>query len=306
MKLERLISMIYMLLNNEILSASELAEKYGVSQRTIYRDIETICAAGIPVVSYQGVNGGYGIIEEYKMDKSLLGSYDVGSLVSVLQSISSVFQDDKATETIRRLQTIQGSEQNAALSMDIGSRPVYRKSLQLLRDAIESQTIVHFCYINAKNERVERSVEPLKLLYKFESWYLQAYCRTRNDYREFKLSRVTDLRATALHFHNDHQKNVMEPPDQVFPERLLKQVVVRISPSSLARALDSFHMAERQFHEDGSLTLRMQVDEYAMNRWLIHVILSFGEDAEIIEPPALRAMLKFKLEKMLVRYDVGK
>jgi predicted DNA-binding transcriptional regulator YafY len=88
MKMERLISMIYMLLNNEVVSASSLAEKYDVSQRTIYRDIDVICAAGIPVVSYQGVNGGYGIIETYKMDKSLLGSYDIGSLITILHSVS--------------------------------------------------------------------------------------------------------------------------------------------------------------------------------------------------------------------------
>lgn len=121
MKLERLISMIYMLLNHEILSASALAEKYNVSQRTIYRDIETICAAGIPVVSYQGVNGGYGIMEEYKMDKSLLGSYDVNSLVTLLRSMSTVFEDEKAEETIHKLQTVHQEAKKPSMSLDIGS-----------------------------------------------------------------------------------------------------------------------------------------------------------------------------------------
>ncbi|GGD62386.1 helix-turn-helix transcriptional regulator [Paenibacillus nasutitermitis] len=106
MKLERMISMIYMLLNNEVVSASALAEKYGVSQRTIYRDIDAICAAGIPVVSYQGMNGGYGIIDSYKMDKSLLGSYDVESLITILHGMSTVFDDERAMETVRKLQTI--------------------------------------------------------------------------------------------------------------------------------------------------------------------------------------------------------
>ena len=96
MKLERLISIIYKLLNNEVLSASMLAEEYQVSQRTIYRDIDVICAAGFPVISYQGMNGGYGIMDGYKMDKSLLGSYDVDSLITVLSSLSSVFKDERA------------------------------------------------------------------------------------------------------------------------------------------------------------------------------------------------------------------
>ncbi len=172
MKLERLISMIYMLLNNEILSASALAEKYKVSQRTIYRDIDAICAAGIPVVSYQGVNGGYGIIDSYKMDKSLLGSYDVGSLITILHSMSTVFEDDRALETIHKLRTIQQDDGAPSLTMDIGGRRAYNDSLRILKTAITECRLVRFEYINAKSERKQRSVEPISLLYKYDSWYL--------------------------------------------------------------------------------------------------------------------------------------
>lgn len=195
MKLERLISMIYMLLNNEILSASALAEKYNVSQRTIYRDIDAICAAGIPVVSYQGVNGGYGIMEQYKMDKSLLGSYDVSALITILHSMSTVFEDERALDTIQRLQTIDRSANSASqgLSMDIGSWRSYNEILRLLRRAITDRHVISFQYISAKNERIYRKVEPLRLMYKFGSWYLYGFCRTRNDYREFRISRMSEL-----------------------------------------------------------------------------------------------------------------
>lgn len=296
--------MIYMLLNNEILSASELAEKYGVSQRTIYRDIEAICAAGIPVVSYQGVNGGYRIMEEYKMDRSLLGSYDVGSLVSVLQSMSTVFQDERAAETIRRLQTIQGSGGGSSVSLNVGSRPFYRKSLQLLRNSISESRLVQFGYINAKNERVDRSVEPVQLHYKFDTWYLYGFCRIRSDYREFRLSRMTDLKATGQHFQNKHKlQEETERSAPALQERVLHTVVLHISATSLARALDQFHLAEREFHEDGSLTLRMEMDERSMKTWLLHVVLSFGEDATIIEPPEMRELLVTKLQIMMNQYE---
>ncbi|MGV2805350.1 WYL domain-containing protein, partial [Clostridium perfringens] len=194
MKLERLISMIYMLLNNEILSASALAEKYNVSQRTIYRDIDAICAAGIPVVSYQGVNGGYGIMEQYKMDKSLLGSYDVSALITILHSMSTVFEDERAMDTIQRLQTIDRSGNSASqgLSMDIGSWRSYNERLRLLRRAITDKHVISFQYISAKNERIRRKVEPLRLMYKFGSWYLYGFCRTRADYREFRIARMSE------------------------------------------------------------------------------------------------------------------
>lgn len=261
MKLERLISMIYMLLNHEILSASELADKYNVSQRTIYRDIETICAAGIPVVSYQGTNGGYGIMEEYKMDRSLLGSYDVASLVSVLQSM-----------------------------------------LQLLRDAIASSRLVQFGYINAKNERAERSVEPVQLLYKNNCWYLYGYCKIRSDYREFRLSRMTDLKTTGHYFHAIHKLHEEKPWEYALQENKRLTVSLRFSATSLARALDQLPIAEKQFHEDGSLSLRIEVDERALSTWMLHLVLSFGEDIEVIEPPELREQLKNKLQKMINLY----
>jgi len=119
MKLERLISIIYKLLNHEVLSASRLAEEFQVSQRTIYRDIDAICAAGFPVISFQGHKGGYGMIDGYKMDKSLLGSYDVDSLITVLSSLSTVFEDARAQGTIERLKTVGTQQQTSSLEVDL-------------------------------------------------------------------------------------------------------------------------------------------------------------------------------------------
>lgn len=118
MELERLISMIYKLLNNEVLSASMLAEEFQVSTRTIYRDIDVICAAGFPVISFQGNKGGFGMKDGYKMDKSLLGSYDVDSLITVLRSLSTVFEDERDQGTIERLQTVGTEHETPSLAMD--------------------------------------------------------------------------------------------------------------------------------------------------------------------------------------------
>lgn len=199
-KLERLISIIYKLLNHEVLSASALAEQFNVSQRTIYRDIDAICAAGIPVVSYQGASGGYGIMDGYKMDRSLLGSYDVESLVSVLYSMSSLFEDEQIQGTIERLQTIGKDREGQALSLDIGSRWLDHASLRMLRSAIRNPRVIRFDYVNAKNERSSREMEPVRLLYKHGTWYVYGWCRTRGEYREFRISRMTGLSVTAEAF----------------------------------------------------------------------------------------------------------
>ncbi|ULL19303.1 YafY family transcriptional regulator [Paenibacillus sp. H1-7] len=304
MKLERLISMIYMLLNNEVLSASALAEKYNVSQRTIYRDIEAICAAGIPVVSYQGVNGGYGIMEEYKMDKSLLGSYDVGSLITILHSMSTVFEDDRAMETINKLQTIQ-NHQTPSLSMDIGNRRAYNEILRVLRTAITDRRVVRFEYINAKNERAGRSVEPIRLMYKYNSWYLYGFCRGRKDYREFRISRMAELVSSTEYFADYHQESAPKEARRSWETRAedMDEVVLHFSSDSLARAMDFFFDAEKTFHEDGSLTMGLKIYSSAKADWLISTILSFGEDADVVRPQELRTAVKAKIENMMKRYS---
>ncbi|MDR9854944.1 YafY family protein [Paenibacillus sp. VCA1] len=304
MKLERLISMIYMLLNHEILSASALAEKYNVSQRTIYRDIETICAAGIPVVSYQGVNGGYGIMEEYKMDKSLLGSYDVNSLVTLLRSMSTVFEDEKAEETIHKLQTVHQEAKKPSMSLDIGSWRPYNETLRMIHDALQRQLVVKFEYVSTKGERMKRFVEPVNLLYKYDSWYLYGYCRLRNDYREFKLPRIVSLEVTGEHFqHHRHEPKV----ESVWRSNGLAEadefdVVIRIAPPAMARALDFFVGAEKRFEEDGSLNILLTNQHRGSMRWLVPVVLSFGDGAEVIEPPVIRKAVKEQLLKTLEKY----
>lgn len=139
MKLERLISIIFKLLNNEILSASSLAEEFQVSSRTIYRDIEAICAAGIPVVSYQGTNGGFGIIEGYKFDKSLMSSYDILNLITVLSSLSSIFEEKEFEYTIDRLKLLDTSNGDNTLLVDLESHRTEPNSLMGLRKAINEK-----------------------------------------------------------------------------------------------------------------------------------------------------------------------
>lgn len=302
MKLERLISIIYKLLNHDVLSASMLAEEFQVSQRTIYRDIDVICAAGIPVVSYQGMKGGYGIMDGYKMDKSLLGSYDVSSLITVLHSLSTVFEDDRARGTIDRLKTI-GSEQDfASLSVNLDTNQTNPASLPLLRKAITQRNVVQFDYINAKNERSTREMEPLRLHYKYSNWYVYGYCLARHDYREFRLSRMLDALATDRLFQPHEVMQKAASLNGAWSESA-EDVVIRVRPIALADAMDHFHHANKQFHSDGSMTMRIPVYQPLEARWLWSILLSFGSGAEVLEPTELRGILKEQLIESLKLYE---
>ncbi|MGH0871798.1 helix-turn-helix transcriptional regulator [Bacillus toyonensis] len=303
MKLERLLSIIYKLLNHEVLSASMLAEEFQVSQKTIYRDIDVICAAGFPVVSYQGSNGGYGMMDGYKMDKSLLGSYDVNSLVTVLRSLSTVFEDKRAQGTIERLQTIGPDHHVTSLSVDLETHRTEPDTLRQLRTSITQQNLVRFDYINAKNERTTRDMEPLKLHFKYRNWYIYGFCRTRRDYREFRLSRLMNLYVTQETFQPHH-----EVPGEVALsskgwQNQLEDVVIRVGKETLAEAMDQFHQVDKQFHADGSMTMRIPVYKPLRARWLWSILLSFGSGAEILEPLELRGILKEQLQNALKLYE---
>lgn len=300
MKLERLISIIYKLLNNEVISASMLAEEFQVSQRTIYRDIDAICAAGFPVVSYQGTNGGYGMMDGYKMDKSLLGSYDVASLITVLSSLSSVFEDERVQGTIERLQTIGPEHQTPSLAVNFETRRSDLEALPLLRKAIMERNIVRFDYINGKNERTARDMEPMRLHFKYGNWYIYGYCLVRQDYREFRLSRMMNLFLTQDTFqpHDDVPKEA----DRVWQEQV-EEVVIRVGPEALAEAMDQFHQVDKQFHADGSMTMRVPVYQPLEARWLRTILLGFGSGAEVLEPPLLRGILKEQLQNALKLYE---
>lgn len=303
MKLERLISIIYKLLNHEVLSASTLAEEFHVSPRTIYRDIDVICAAGFPVISYQGSNGGFGMMEGYKMDRSLLGSFDVETLITVLASLSSVFEDERVQGTIERLQTI-GTEQAApSLAVDLEGRRTDSDALPNLRKAIRERRVVTFDYISANNEWTTRDVEPLRLHYKYSNWYLYGYCRSRSDYREFRLSRMMKPLLTSAVFapHSDLSQEA-DTPNKTWQGQV-EEVVLRAAPEAIALVLDQFHQADKQIHEDGSMTLRIPVFRPTEARWLWSILLGFGSGAEVLEPRELRTILKKRLQNTLKLYE---
>lgn len=302
MKLERLLSIIFKLLNNEILSASSLADEFQVSTRTIYRDIEAICAAGIPVVSYQGTNGGFGIIKGYKFDKSLMGSYDILNLITVLNSLSNIFKDKEIEHTIDRLKLLDTNSNNKSLLVDLESHRTEPNSLMNLRKAIHEKKVIHFNYVSNKNEFTSREVEPIHLHYKFRNWYIYGYCRDRQNYREFRVSRMMDVTLTQEKFLQNHE--IKE--EAFYSNRNLvgfEDVVIWVSPNSLAEALDQFQKFSKTINDDGSMTITISVYQPLQAGWLKSILLSFGSGAKIVKPMELQSILIDEAKKIIKVYE---
>ncbi|AME05145.1 YafY family transcriptional regulator [Bacillus siamensis] len=301
MKLERLLSIIFKLLHNEILSASSLADEFQVSSRTIYRDIEAICAAGIPIVSYQGANGGFGMMKGYKFDKSLIGSHDVLNLITVLSSLSSLFEDKEVEHTIDRLKPLDTSGNNRTLYVDLESLRRDPNSLRQLRKAIHEK-VVRFDYVSNKNELTSREAEPIHLHYKFRNWYVYGYCRERQDVREFKVSRMMNITLTQEEFMHSHKVKDDSSYSDSNAEGF-EDVVIWVDPNSLAKALDQFQNASKVMNSDGSMTFTISVYQPLHAGWLISILLSFGSGAKMIKPVQLQSKLIAEAKKIMKVYQ---
>ncbi|QQD83773.1 YafY family transcriptional regulator [Bacillus siamensis] len=302
MKLERLLSIIFKLLHNEILSASSLADEFQVSSRTIYRDIEAICAAGIPIVSYQGANGGFGIMKGYKFDKSLIGSHDVLNLITVLSSLSSLFEDKEVEHTIDRLKSLDTSGNNRTLYVELESLRTEPNSLRHLRKAIHEKKVVRFDYVSNKNEFTSREAEPIHLHYKFRNWYVYGYCRERQDVREFKVSRMMNITLTQEEFMHSHKLKGDSSYSDSNAEGF-EDVVIWVDPNSLAKALDQFQNASKIMNSDGSMTFTISVYQPLNAGWLISILLSFGSGAKMIKPVQLQSKLIAEAKKIMKVYQ---
>ncbi|MFT3654567.1 hypothetical protein DALLNEIH_00987 [Bacillus sp. B01(2024)] len=301
MKLERLLSIIFKLLHNEILSASSLADEFQVSSRTIYRDIEAICAAGIPIVSYQGANGGFGIMKGYKFDKSLIGSHDVLNLITVLSSLSSLFEDREVEHTIDRLKSLDTSG-NRTLYVELESLRTEPNSLRHLRKAIHEKKVVRFDYVSNKNEFTSREAEPIHLHYKFRNWYVYGYCRERQDVREFKVSRMMNITLTQEEFMHSHKVKDDSSYSDSNAEGF-EDVVIWVDHNSLAKALDQFQNASKVMNSDGSMTFTISVYQPLHAGWLISILLSFGSGAKMIKPVQLQSKLIAEAKKIMKVYQ---
>ncbi|WP_294151703.1 YafY family protein [uncultured Clostridium sp.] len=289
MKIDRLIGILSILLQQEKVTAPYLAEKFEVSRRTINRDIEDICKAGIPIVTSQGQNGGISIMEGYRMDKTLLTSSDMQAILAGLKSLDSVSGSKRYQQLMEKLAMGNSSvlASNNHIMIDLASW--YRSSLapkiSVLQAAVEDRRKVEFNYYAPGGES-SRSIEPYLLIFKWSSWYLWGYCCEKQDYRLFKLNRMTELKATE----EQYEPRQIPVPDlsaeRVYPLGIDVEAV--FEPDMKWRLVEEFGMESFTEQEDGRLKFSFGfADKENLFGWL----LSFGDKVELTKPAELRREL---------------
>lgn len=300
MKTDRLIGILSVLLQKEKCTAPELAERFEVSRRTINRDIETLCRAGIPVCTEQGAGGGIRIMDGYRMDRTLLTSRDMQMILAGLRSLDSVSGSGYYGQLMEKLQVGAADFVSGRDSVWIDLSSWYRESLapkiSLIQDAIEERKQITFQYFAPGGESV-RTVEPYYLIFKWSSWYVWGWCQKRRDFRMFKLNRMEQLKKTVECFV---PRQVPAPDlsnERIFPADI--RVKALFEPEAKWRLVEEFGPRCFQEQQDGRLLFSMDyTDEDSLTGWL----LTFGERVEVLEPDAVREKILETAERITCVY----
>ena len=302
MQINRLFEIIYLLLNKKFMTANELAEHFEVSVRTIYRDIDTLSLAGIPIYALQGKGGGISLLEHYVLDKSVLTEREQNEILYALQSLT-VTQVPEADKVLAKLSSLFNKSRTNWIEVDFspwGSDDKRFSQFTRIKDAILSHKIIEFNYFGSSGEKTARRVEPIKLIFKINAWYLQAFCLTRNELRMFKIVRMADVQITEDPF----TQMIPEPlpgGGQVQETQKWIELCLNISADGAYRVYDDFEEKEITKNTDGSFTIKTTLPE---SDWLIRYILSFGSEAEVKSPQHIRDMLQYELNKIAMRYKI--
>ncbi|MGI6070566.1 MAG: helix-turn-helix transcriptional regulator [Blautia sp.] len=298
MKIDRLIGILSILLQQEKVTAPYLAEKYEVSRRTINRDIEALCKAGIPLVTTQGKNGGISIMDGYRIDKTLLTSADMQAILDGLKSLDSVSKTSRYQQLMEKLNpgsSVLPGTGHVLIDLSSWYKTTLAPKIETIQTAIQQTHLLTFTYFSPNSEG-PRMIEPYYLVFQWASWYVWGYCQDRRDYRLFKLNRMVDL-GMAGSFVPKQAPRPDFTPQRIYPPAVPAKV--QFSPSMKWRLIEEYGIQSFEEQSDGSLLFCSDFpDENSLFSWL----LSFGGQGELIGPPALRRHYQTLLERMLAPY----
>lgn len=303
MQNSRLFEILYLLVEKRALTAGELAHRFEVSTRTIYRDIDALSAAGIPVYTQKGQGGGIRLLDQFVLDRCLLTPKEQDEVLFALRSLLSTGAADDG-RTLGRLSALfrrDGSDWVEVDFADWGSGREERQAFQLIKSAILGRHPLGFTYYSSAGVRSRRQVEPAKLVFKGGCWYLQGWCLDRRDWRTFRLSRMEGLtpgKGTC--------PPRPAPPRQLDealpPDCRVARLRLRFAPGAAYRVRDYFHPQRVTQQPDGSLLVECAMPE---DNWLLGFLLSFGDQVEVLSPGYWRDILAREAKKVARLYEIG-
>ncbi len=308
MKIDRLVSIIMILLDKKRIGAQELADMFEVSTRTIYRDIGAISMAGIPICSTSGVGGGFEIMPNYKIEKNVFSAAELSAILMGLYNLTDMVRGKELINALAKVKSFIPAERAKDIELKanqicvdlspwVGNRNT-EKYLKIVKTAIEKNRMLLFSYADRHGNETDRIVEPYQLILKSNHWYFQGYCHIRNDFRLFRLCRITNLEMDEKTFApREFPKAQLDFDDML--TSMQTKIKIRVHKSVMDRVLE--FCTYEDVLPDG--------DEYYIvlfpfieNEYYYNMLLSFGDKCECLEPLQIRTGIKQRIKKILALY----
>lgn len=309
MKIDRLVSIIMVLLDKERIGAQELADMFEVSPRTVYRDIDTINMAGIPIRSIPGVGGGFEIMQKYKIDKNVFSADDLSAILMGLSSLSDMIRGNELINALAKIKSFIPADKANAIELKAnqiyidssswGGNQNTQSYLDIIKTALQNCRLVSFEYIAHHGKKTVRTVEPYQLVLKSGHWYFQGYCLIRNDFRLFRLSRILNLQIKQEIFTpRDYQKPILQFEE--ISQTMQTEIKIRIHKSIMDRVLD--YCTYERFSPNGDEHYIVDFP-FIENEYYYDILLGFGNKCECLEPLHIRAEMKRRIHDIAAIYE---
>lgn len=298
MRDSRLFRILYYILEKGKVTANELSEKFEVSVRTIYRDIDVISSAGIPIYATQGKGGGIEIADDFVLKKSLLSEKEQEQILVALKGLEGINKQYE-NELLTKLSAFFKIKNTNWIEVDFTNWQrgnEYDELFNDIKSAIINKNIIRFTYFSSNEKETSREVKPIRLLFKGWDWYVYTFCLLRNEIRYFKLSRIRDLKILDENFEDSYEDVVlikkMEYKDTVY-------VKLKFDRKVAFRVYDE--MGDIKEDEEGNLYAEINLPN---DNNLYNYIFSFGESVEVLEPIEIRNKIRDMINKMSKKYII--
>lgn len=301
-KVERLISIIMILLRKEIVSTTEFSQLFNVSKRTILRDMETLSLSNIPIYSVNGVKGGYGIMDEYKVDKRLLSSSDLQNILAALGGLEQLLLTEEVERTIKKIEAmVSPLSLNRSIQLSFyvwEGRSEILETLKICQESISKKRLVSFDYTDKDGAVTNRMVEPYGLHFNESSWYLKGFCLHRQGYRTFKLSRIDHITMDERTFHPRDDWSEQGRVASYLPQFVT--IKAWISPSIKDQIIERYGRRSIEDHNGGTLLATIYVPQNHMG---FQLLASFGTHLKVVEPKSYVEDFRNYLYQMMENYS---
>lgn len=301
MKIDRLMAITIYLLNHGKTSAQALAKEFEVSPRTIFRDMETLEKAGIPIQSTFGSDGGYEILDTYVMDRQLANPHDYSFIDTALKGFASAYPNKDLENTLKKINLLPKVTSPINLDFSVAcENQAINARIHILEEAINMQKVVQFQYTSRNAEEKIIEVEPVGVIYKWYNWYLIGYYEKYNDYCMFKLVRMEQLSITKKAITRKHSLT------EALANREHTQTGIQIKlfgkAKIKAKCKEYLHGEITKEYENGDFEYSFIAPEEE-HFWL-GIVLSCGKDIKILEPASVIERITSTCREILTEYEV--